>query len=91
METKHPDILLLDWKTDKKDLPTLPGTYCVYYHDNENKIARYGFAQFVPIKFPNCKVDLDEWRILGVGVTYARGENIIDVVAWSKAWMEKIL
>ncbi len=92
MKTKTPknlpSKLLLDWKTDKNDLPTDLGIYAVCCRNKKTKEEWFSFAEFVPMRLPNCKVDFDEWRVCGTiyGTSFARGstDNWFDVIAWSK-------
>ena len=92
MKTKHPSRLNLNWKSKKKYLPTELGLYAVCCRDKKTKETWYSFAEYVPEKMPNCKIDFDEWRVLGVisGSSFARGskDNWFDVIAWSKMHSE---
>jgi len=85
--TKLPKILKLAWETRKKNLPTEFGIYAVLCKDKEKEW--FTFAEFIPQRLPNCKVDFDRWRTLGTGLSdsYARGsaDNRFNVVAWGKA------
>lgn len=84
--TKFPKTLKLTWETRKKNLPKEFGIYAVLCKDEETEW--FTFAEFIPERLPNCKVDFDRWRTLGTRLreSYARGsaDNGFNVVAWGK-------
>jgi hypothetical protein len=87
---KLPDKLFIKkWYRNKKDLPKESSCiYAVLCRKKDTKEEWFSVAEFVRMRLPNCKVDFDEWRILGplASSSYARGstDNWFDVVAWGK-------
>ena len=88
METKLPTgLTFTQWFTEEKDLPKEYGIWCVVCKMNDTKEEWFSFAGFVPCQLPNCKIDFDEWKVLGVfGHCFARAstDNRFEVIAWSQ-------
>lgn len=91
--SKLPVAIGFEWVTGEKNLPKEFGIYAVCVVKKDTKLVRLTFAEFVPCRLPNCKIDYDEWRVLGAihNESFARGseDNWFDVVAWARPQWEK--
>ena len=83
-----PDGITFTWQKGLKNLPTEDGVYCVLCRSVKRKEEWFSFAEYIPERLPNCKIDFDEWRVLGCTPSscFARhsADNAFTVIAWAK-------